>query len=331
MWSKIQKPVANQDEAILCKVRKIQIQQLYGQTWGGLAGVLIVTFSVCILLWHVIPQWKLIFWTTVLVLITVTRGFLIGAFQQKSPSEPDTTQWANLHVIGVAASGLMWGLAPFLLWPDNSAVHQLIWPTCIVGLAASAVSKYFTWSPSYITFLILSAGPLSLRLLLEGSFVYIVLGLLGLVFIAILSQTGRTMHTASLQALIVGIRNEELTSILSEEKLRQEELNAQLRQEIIERISSQEELRLRNQELEQLNARLTTTKNNLESANKELERALTNVKQLSGMLPICASCKKIRNDTGYWEQIEAYLWEHSEIEFSHSICPDCSKKLYPDY
>lgn len=62
----------------------------------------------------------------------------------------------------------------------------------------------------------------------------------------------------------------------------------------------------------------------------ELQDALTKVKLLSGFLPICANCKKIRNDEGYWEQIEAYIRDHSEAQFSHSVCPDCAKKLYPD-
>lgn len=58
--------------------------------------------------------------------------------------------------------------------------------------------------------------------------------------------------------------------------------------------------------------------------------ALAQVKTLSGLLPICSSCKKIRDDAGYWNQIEAYISKHSEAEFSHSICPTCMKKLYPD-
>jgi len=64
---------------------------------------------------------------------------------------------------------------------------------------------------------------------------------------------------------------------------------------------------------------------------RELQEALASVKQLSGMLPICASCKKIRDDKGYWTQIEAYIRDRSEAEFSHGICPECMKKLYPDY
>ena len=61
----------------------------------------------------------------------------------------------------------------------------------------------------------------------------------------------------------------------------------------------------------------------------ELREALSRVKALSGLLPICASCKKIRNDNGYWEQMEMYIRDHSEAEFSHGICPECAEKLYP--
>jgi len=63
----------------------------------------------------------------------------------------------------------------------------------------------------------------------------------------------------------------------------------------------------------------------------DLQEALAKVKQLSGLLPICASCKKIRDDKGYWNQIETYISEHSEALFSHAICPECGKKLYPEY
>ena len=63
---------------------------------------------------------------------------------------------------------------------------------------------------------------------------------------------------------------------------------------------------------------------------QELQKALTEVKTLSGLIPICASCKKIRDDKGYWNQIESYISDHSEAEFSHGLCPECMKKLYPD-
>ena len=63
----------------------------------------------------------------------------------------------------------------------------------------------------------------------------------------------------------------------------------------------------------------------------ELQEALSKVKQLSGLLPICASCKQIRDDKGYWTQVEVYMSEHTEIDFTHTVCPECTKKLYPEY
>lgn len=65
-------------------------------------------------------------------------------------------------------------------------------------------------------------------------------------------------------------------------------------------------------------------------AETALQKALSEVKTLKGMIPICAGCKNIRNDEGYWERIETYIRNHSDAEFSHSMCPECQKKYYPD-
>lgn len=69
----------------------------------------------------------------------------------------------------------------------------------------------------------------------------------------------------------------------------------------------------------------------IEEKNELLQKRLDEIKQLRGILPICAKCKKIRNDKGFWEKIEVYICEHSDAEFSHGLCPDCAKKLYPEY
>jgi hypothetical protein len=68
-----------------------------------------------------------------------------------------------------------------------------------------------------------------------------------------------------------------------------------------------------------------------ESLIEKLSQSLREIKTLRGLLPICASCKKIRNDDGAWEVIESYLKERAEVEFSHGICPDCVRKLYPEH
>lgn len=76
---------------------------------------------------------------------------------------------------------------------------------------------------------------------------------------------------------------------------------------------------------------LAATNKELESKTRELESALANVKTLRGFIPICASCKKIRDDRGFWNRVETYIQKHSEATFSHGICPECAQKLYPDY
>jgi hypothetical protein len=61
-----------------------------------------------------------------------------------------------------------------------------------------------------------------------------------------------------------------------------------------------------------------------------VDQALADVKVLGGLIPICSSCKKIRDDRGFWNQLEAYLNDHSEATLTHGICPDCAQKIYPD-
>lgn len=70
--------------------------------------------------------------------------------------------------------------------------------------------------------------------------------------------------------------------------------------------------------------------NELEAEKKRLESALASIKTLKGLLPICSGCKKIKDDKGYWNQVETYIQKHTDTEFSHGLCPDCLAKFYPD-
>ncbi len=64
---------------------------------------------------------------------------------------------------------------------------------------------------------------------------------------------------------------------------------------------------------------------------EELQKAFDQIKTLRGIVPICASCKKIRDDQGFWNKVEVYISEHTEAEFSHGMCPECMAKMYPEY
>lgn len=105
-----------------------------------------------------------------------------------------------------------------------------------------------------------------------------------------------------------------------------------------ERDRLEEKVRERTQCLVELNRELSTDIERREALERErevliaeLSNALAQVKQLKGLLPICASCKRVRDDGGYWMQIEEYIHSHSEAEFSHGICPECAKKFFPEY
>lgn len=78
-------------------------------------------------------------------------------------------------------------------------------------------------------------------------------------------------------------------------------------------------------------ARLVVTGMELRRVSAQLAAAAADIKTLSGLLPICSYCKVIRNDQGYWQQVEVYVREHSQAEFSHSICPPCLTKHFPDF
>jgi hypothetical protein len=86
----------------------------------------------------------------------------------------------------------------------------------------------------------------------------------------------------------------------------------------------QEQARLQAEMASRLNA-----EKERETLILELQEAISKVKQLRGLLPICSSCKKIRDDRGQWVQVESFVRERSEAQFSHSICPDCGDQMYP--
>ncbi len=85
-----------------------------------------------------------------------------------------------------------------------------------------------------------------------------------------------------------------------------------------------------NKKIRQHRILLEVTNAKLESINHELQDKVNEIRTLSGLVPICAHCKKIRDDEGYWNQLEGYISKHTEATFSHGICPDCSDALYPE-
>lgn len=225
------------------KVRDAQVKLLYKQTNTGLIGALIVALSACIIFMQVVPQWKLGLWAGIISLLTLARGLIVSAFKKRDPLRRDIDRWAKFHVIGVIVSGFAWGIPFIFLWPVEYPVYQMIWPIIIIPISAASVAAYYTWSPSYISFLVLTALPMSLRLFFEGGSLFNILGFLCLFFIAILLRAANVMHAASVRAFEIGIRNEALNKNLKVEIETREQLNERLQEEIAERKLAENEIR----------------------------------------------------------------------------------------
>jgi PleD family two-component response regulator len=102
-------------------------------------------------------------------------------------------------------------------------------------------------------------------------------------------------------------------------------------EEVLARVQTHLSLQALQRELRAANAQLAGQVHELSALNHKLQDALDRVRTLSGLLPICANCKKVKDDQGYWHQVEVYVQEHSDAEFSHGLCPDCLRELYPEY
>ena len=100
--------------------------------------------------------------------------------------------------------------------------------------------------------------------------------------------------------------------------------------ELMARVQTQMALRHARSSLMKRNAQLEEKNEQLQKLLEANQKAMAEIKTLRGILPICSNCKKIRDDEGYWMAIELYISQHSEAEFSHGVCHECAKTLYPD-
>jgi len=210
------------------KVREAQIQLLYQQTNIGLIGSLIVALTACLIFWQIIPQWELLLWGGTMILLTLARSIILFAFQKREPLTSDINRWARIHVISVIISGIMWVIPIVFLWPAEHSEYQLIWPIILLPLSAATIATYHSWTPSYVSFIILTALPVSIRFFFGGEIFFTILGFLCLFFIVILLRAGKVMHTSIIRAFEIGIRNKELNAQLQQEITKQKKIKKKL-------------------------------------------------------------------------------------------------------
>jgi len=269
-----------------------QIRLLYQQLPIGLVATFINSVVLTLVLWSKISHSILISWLIFSELITLARYTLLLRYRKSGTLEASDS-WGRRFLVGNALSGICWGSAGILMFPADSISHQAFIAFVLGGMATGAVPSYSVRMRVFLAFALPALVPITVRFFLLGDELHLAMGGMALLFIVLMVDSARRVHTTITKSLSLEAANHVLIRNLT---------------------AARDELERR-----------------VEERTAELREALSNVKVLSGLLPICSSCKKIRDDKGDWNQMEFYIHEHSEAEFTHSLCPECATKLFPGF
>ncbi len=291
-------------------VRAEQIKLLYTNAPLGLAVTALNATLVTILQWNVIGHAVLIAWITYMMTLSAMRFLLVRRYRRSSATHLNGDHWETWIVTGVALSGIGWGAAGIFLFPEESLKHQVFLAFVLGGMMAGAATVLSASRGALLAFMIPVGLSITLSFLGEGGEVHLAMGTMAGLFSAATLAIAWRSHAMLVTSLRLRFENRELIAYLAGSKREAERLNEELSFEIQERARVQKE-----------RERLIT----------ELQDALASIKVLRGLLPICSHCKKIRDEEGAWQMVEVYVRAHSNADFSHSICPECLSRLYPEF
>jgi hypothetical protein len=289
------------------KFEKKRLETLCRQSNVALPGNLIVACCIALLFWQKLHDHFLIFWLIAMVAVLVVRFLIVRKFESADKKTLVPKIWFLRYGTCMFANGLLWGIFGIYAYYTPQQLYFSITLVALAGLVAAAVATTSVSIPAFLAFSFPILTPLGIALILSGQLEPTLLGILVILYLLVTAQAARQLNNVILESLTYRYEKLQLLSDLQTEKKQVISLNKLLAQDIEHRKLTEKE-------------RLIT----------QLQKALNEVKTLSGLIPICAQCKKVRDDKGYWNQIETYIHERSDADFSHSICPECAKKLYPD-
>lgn len=254
-------------------------------------------------LWNHASHSVLVSWLVCIQLTALLRCVLLLKYRQN----PEGQSWGRWFSVGTWVSGIWWGAAGVLLFAPGSVPHQTFLTFVLGGMSAGAVTTLSANFRVVLAYLLPGLLPLTLRLFSEGGPLHVAMGGMVGLFLILMVEISWRWHRTTLTSLTLEVANGHLIT--------------QLKSEIAERQQIEEHLKKARDSLEERVAERTA----------ELQQAIDSVKVLRGLLPICSSCKKIRDDQGYWTQLETYIHQHSEADFTHGLCPDCAERLFRGY
>ena len=291
-------------------VRAEQIKLLYAKAPMALTAILVNAPILVVILWDKVPHAVLVGWLMYMVILSLGRAWLRHEYWRRPPSPIEDSHWGTWYLAGIALSGLGWGSVGVFLFPAGSLPHQLFIAFVLAGMTAGSVAACSAMLVGVFLFAVPVLIPLAIQFLAQGDDLHLAMGGMTALYAILMVFIARTMHQTIITSLHLRFENQDLVAYLAAAKGRAEQLNEELTFEINERKRVQKE-----------RERLIT----------ELQDALANIKVLRGLLPICSHCKKIRDDEGGWHVVEVFVRDHSEADFSHSICPECLNTMYPEF
>jgi hypothetical protein len=288
---------------------KKRLDALLRQSSVALPGNLLVAACVTLLVNRNFSSSILNIWLAAMAIALLARFLISVKYRYSDKASLRPKLWFALYGISLFAIGSLWGALGAYVSLYLSMVYLSITFLILIGLVAASVSTNAVSKPAFCCFAFPMFMPAAVILMMTGDFEQIILGVLASVFLVVATLSVFQINRLIRESLIQQFEKTQLLESLEKEQLHVTELNKLLAKDI---------------------ERRKQTENEKELLILELQDALGKVRTLSGLIPICANCKKIRDDKGYWNQIDSYIQEHADVDFSHGICPDCAKELYPD-
>jgi len=303
-------------DAATARLRSAQIHYLYSQARfgavGSVAGAIILTAT----LWEAVPTLRLVLWLAVYLIVHGWRHVLVARFFSVSPVGEAAISWDVWFQVGAILGTLLWGMTAIYLFPVGSLQHQFILAVCVTGITTAAAVVYAATN-CYIPCILVGLLPLSARFLYEGD-ENLIIGVVILLFGAVLIFVGRGVNTLVKKSLLLQIGTESLVQSLTEQKISAENLNSVLNSHIALREKAEEALQnlLSRQEslVEERTAELQAANRRLLAEIDERERAESELRKTHTALK--SSEERFRT---IFESAEEYIFiKDNELKYAHA-------------
>ena len=225
------------------QLRIAQINQLYSLARPGLAGALLAVLILAVALRSVVSHLALMIWVGCYVAAQVPRYWLLFDFRRSPPVGDAALRWGKWFTVTTVISGLIWGLSGIFLFPEESSVHQVMLAISLAGISSAAAVVYAPLKECYLPTVVVVLLPLAGRYFSKPDETHYIMGIVILIFAAVLVRVGGIMHRTNTQSLMLRFEKNDLIDSLTAEKSKVEELNTSLSAKIDERKNVEKALR----------------------------------------------------------------------------------------